>query len=586
VLASLSNINSQDGPKEIIGQGQSSGVIISSSSNNEQTQNTIESYGFLPNECNASRFLSHATFGPAIEDINHLTSVGFEKWFDEQFAIPFSKTLKTTVSEYHQIMKDSTGNDNITPNVRLWDYAWWQYHMTSDDVLRQRIAFALSEIFVISRISSFGNNAYALSDFYDILLKHSFGNYRDLLEEITYHPSMGVYLTSINNPKTDTTINRFPDENYAREIMQLFSIGLYELNLDGSYKIDTASNPIATYDNEDIQEFAKIFTGLMWGDRDPVQNQFFKNALNFESYTVPMQMLNLQHEPGEKYLLNDSIVPNRDPVDGDLDIQDAIDNLFYHENTGPFICKLLIQRLVTSNPKPDYIERIATVFNDNGEGVRGDLKAVIKAILIAPEATDCDAEGDLTFGKLKEPFLRYVHLARAFHLTTDSGKYRNAMNDVYARVSQRPLNSPTVFNFYQPDYQPLGEIAEQDLVAPEFQIAYTFAILGFMNGVNRWIVLNKFADEYSLFSGEVVPADEKSYLDLSDELLYTNDDKLIELLDRISLILAHGQIENTSLSLILKELKKYPNNTDAEKERRIRTAIYLISVIPDYLINN
>ena len=208
--------------------------------------------------------------------------------------------------------------------------------MESDDVLRQRVAFALSEILVISRFSGFGDESYAFSTFYDIFLNHAFGNYRDILEDVTYNPAMGEYLTYLNNPKSDTMEGTFPDENYAREVMQLFTIGLEELNVDGTHVLDIDGNAIPTYDNLDISEFSKIFTGLSWWDRE----DFFRGDLKDSSYMYDMQMFDNYHEPGVKNLLNGFQVPDRMPVDGIADVNDALDNLFAHSNVGPFISRV------------------------------------------------------------------------------------------------------------------------------------------------------------------------------------------------------------------------------------------------------
>lgn len=442
----------------------------------------------------------------------------------------------------------------------MWKYAWWQYHMTSPDAVRQRVALALSEVLVVSSNSSFGNNGYALADYYDIFLEHDLGNYRDIMEDVTLHASMGIYLTYLNNPKTDTTQNRFPDENYARELMQLFTIGLYELNNDGTHKTDANGDDIPTYDNYGIAEFAKVFTGLSWSDR----TNFGKNARRDTSYIADMIMFNEQHEPGPKYLLNDSIVPDRNPVDGMADIQDAIDNLFYHPNLGPFISKLLIQRLVTSNPPAAYIDRVATVFNDNGSGVRGDLKEVVRAILLDPVALDCASGDDVTFGMLREPFIRYFQINKAFNASINSGIYRNDMDAVSDYVEQVPLAAPSVFNFFQPDYQPLGEVNNLDLVAPEFQITDAKTLAGYINGVYRWVVQGNIADEYDIYNGEPdsTYSDQISEIDLAYESMFTDDDELHILLDRLNLVLAQGRLSDQTEQYIIDTLKEFENESE------------------------
>ena len=409
----------------VIGFGGYEGVSISSSDNTQyDPENTLNQDGYLPNLNAAARFLSQASLGYNQADIENVTMEGLEDWVEAQLAIPMPYTLLSKSQEYHQYVKDQTGNPDHGSSARMWDYAWWQYHMTSNDYLRQRVALALSEILVISDKSGFSNNPYALSDYYDILMQNAFGNYRDIMEEVTYHASMGIFLTYVNNSKSNPEENQFPDENYARENMQLFTIGLYMLNPDGTVILDSVGVPVPTYDNIDILEFSKVFTGLTWADRD----KWGKGAREDTSYIPKMAMWNEYHEAGEKYLLNGFVVPDRNPVDGNADIEDALDNLFNHQNVGPFIGKLLIQRMVTSNPSQEYVERVTQAFNDNGEGVRGDMKAVIRAILLDPEAKACSSGNDPSFGKLREPFVRYFHINKAFNASTISGDYRNDMD--------------------------------------------------------------------------------------------------------------------------------------------------------------
>ena len=568
----------------VIGFGGYDGVAITSSDDTQtDPENTLNQDGYLPNLNAAARFLSQATLGYNQAEIENVTMEGIEDWVETQLNTPIPYTLLSKSQGYHQFAKDESGNPDYGSNARMWDYSWWQYHMTSDDFLRQRVAMALSEIVVISDKSIFGNNPYALSDYYDILLQNAFGNYRDILQEITYHASMGVYLTFLNNPKTDLEENQFPDENYAREVMQLFTIGLNMLNTDGTVILDSVGQPVPTYDNIDIFEFSKIFTGLTWEDRD----QWGRSAEEDTSYIPQMVMWNDYHEPGQKFLLNDFVVPDRNPVDGNADITDALDNLFNHQNVGPFIGKLLIQRMVTSNPPPAYVERVAQAFNDNGEGVRGDMKAVVKAILLDPVAKACASGDDPTFGKLREPFMRYFQIHKAFNATTASGNYRNDMDYIYRYVQQKPLTSPSVFNFFQYDYQPIGPVEEAGLFAPEFQITSAQSITGWINALYRFIVNENVADEYDIYSGEENDnyADEISSLDLSTEIMYTSDETLHILVDRLNLLLAQGRLSQTTVDEIVKALQEFDYDDENDYEMRAKLAIYLTMTTPEYLIN-
>ena len=438
--------------------------------------------------------------------------------------------------------------------------------------------WALSEIFVISELPTLGDVPLSLANYYDMLLENSFGNFRDLLEDVTFHPAMGLYLTHVNNPKSDTALNRFPDENYAREVMQLFTIGLYELNLDGTRKLDTNGNFIPTYDHTDIYNFGKVFTGLTYNNAIV----FGQDPLSELSFTEPLKMVNTWHEPGEKHLLNGFTVPNRQPVDGMADIQDALDNLFNHPNVGPFISYRLIQRLIRSNPTPEYVARVAAKFNDNGQGVRGDMKAVIKAILLDEEARDCALASDPFEGMLREPITRYTQICRAFNAFSPEGLYRNYMEDFYYDTGQRPLASPSVFNFFQYDFQPIGPIEQADLFAPEFQITNTVTILGYANRLHDWIMKEDQIMQYrDIFSGEINWADKKTYLDLSDELNLEEEHEIGELLERLNLILMHGQMTEQTRTLLREALEQIPED---DAEIRVRMAIFLVMISPDYLI--
>ena len=567
-----------------LGKGNTDSISVTTSSGQDSTSGfkTIDGQGFLPNEIAASRFLAQATLGSDFESIMAMSEMSFSEWLDSQFVA--SKLLD--ILQYTQDITaealDSTlamgGNpNNVKPELLYWHSAWWQYIMTSPDLLRARVGLALSEIFVVSEVPELSFVPLALADYYDMLLDNTFGNFRDLLEDVTYHPAMGIYLTHINNPKSDSTLNRFPDENYAREVMQLFTIGLYELNNDGSHQLDSLGNSIPTYDNEDIQEFAKIFTGLTWGDT----TVFGQDPPSELSYTQPMQMINAEHEPGSKTLLNGTVVPDRNPVDGDADIQDALDNLFNHPNVGPFIGHLLIQRLVTSNPSPGYISRVASAFNNNGQGVRGDMKAVIRALLLDPEARDCALVNDPYRGMLREPITRWTHLCRAFNAFSQKGVYRNEMEDFYQSTFQRPLGSPSVFNFFSPEYVPIGPIDSAGLVAPEFQITNAVSIIGYANRLYDWLMEeDKVMEYHDIFSGEWND-DKYVNIDLTDEMQLDQVADMDELLERLNLILFHGQMTGVTRDRIRATLVQIP---DEDFDIRIRMGIFLSMISPDYLI--
>ena len=582
---------------EVIGQGNNIGIVVTTSDNAQGTDgtNTLTSQGYLPNLNAASRFLSQATFGPNFEDIDNLSNQGIEEWIETQFGIARPYSIKSKMQEYQAILAAGTGEPDANAHGYYWNMAWWQYAMSSSDALRQRIALALSEFFVISDKSELGSRPYALTSYYDMLLDNAFGNYRDLLEEVTYHPAMGLYLTYMNNVKADTlyeidwsqsppdTLSTqfiFPDENYAREVMQLFSIGLYMLEPDGAHQKNAQGQDMATYDNVDIAEFAKIFTGFSYGD---TQSWGWPDDYE-EGVATPMQIFNNRHEPGPKELLLGSTIPSRNPVNGDADVSDALDNLFNHPNVGPFFGKFLIQRLVTSNPSPGYVARVTAAFDgDSPYGTeRGDMQAIIKAILLDEEARSCFAAEDDTYGHLREPFVRYMQLGQAFDYSSPSGNLRNVMNEINDEIAQRPLSSPSVFNFFQSDYTPIGVIEEAGKVAPEFQMTNTQSIAGYFNGLNEWIIDDDYVDAWDIYQGEPDFSDEVGAFDLSDEIQLVEEGRHDQLVERLNLILAHGKLSQRTLDIITGLISTTDMGSDLGT---VNLAIYMVMSCPEYLIN-
>ncbi|MCE2573754.1 DUF1800 domain-containing protein [Motilimonas eburnea] len=410
-------------------------------------------------QAQASRLLHQATFGPTGAEIDAATNLSAHAWLEQQFSL--SPT-------YHlPLLKLSPDKEQATYINRI--DTWWHASLRAPDQLRQRVAFALSQIFVVSDT---GNNLRsqpeAMLNYYDLLLKHSFGNYRDLLQDVTLSPVMGTYLSHLGNEKANVELNIRPDENYAREVMQLFTIGLEELNLDGTPKRTAQGNTIATYDQTQIEGFARIFTGWTFADST-------KWTRPNKDYLKLMQVWPEYHSELEKVLLNGTVVAANEGPENALKL--ALDNLFEHDNVGPFISKQLIQRLTTSNPSADYVARVAQVFNDNGSGIRGDLKAVIYAILMDPQARDL-SQAPAHFGKLKEPLLQTAQLWRELNAYSQSGYFITwGLDETHGQV---PLGSPSVFNFYRPDYQPLT-LAGTELVAPEAQIANSATSIGLLN---------------------------------------------------------------------------------------------------------
>ena len=492
-------LSAQD--RDFIGGRGETGISVTASHTFSSTDpsSTINGHGLDADLMAASRFLFQAGLGGSMEDIERLALAGdYEAWIDEQAALPMTDVLSNVIAineeefQYFITQTDAEGNPNRPENYfgpwfKHFSYAWWDNVAKAPDQLRYKVANALSQLFVVSHNNTdLGNHGEAMGAYYDLLLRRSFGNFRDLLGDVTFSPSMGFYLSHLNNPKTDPTRNQEPDENFAREIMQLFTIGLNELNMDGSLKLDNSGQAIPTYDNSDIRGLARVFTGLGGGDlNDKIKMEYPNARIEFgtELYgidrTIPMQMYDSEHEPGEKNIVGDYTIPAGQS--GLQDIQEALDHLFNHPNVPPFISRQLIQRMVKSNPSPAYIERVANVFVDNGQGVRGDLLAVIKAILLDQEARSCEFILDPAQGQLREPLLRHTHIIHALPNDSPSGNFWKDPQSLFDRTKQAPQTSPTVFNFYNPNFTPAGEISEQGLVAPEFGILDSETSIGYAN---------------------------------------------------------------------------------------------------------
>jgi uncharacterized protein (DUF1800 family) len=515
----------------------------------------------------AARLGSRATFGADLATIEQIDALGEEGWIEEQFALPTSShsavvdelLARLAAGDFDEL---SARDDDFDPAPVFGRAAWWHTTVTAPDQLRQRVAYALSQVFVISdEVDVLFTSTFGTSDYYDMLLDNAFGNFRTLLRDVTLHPAMGVYLSHLNNARSDPEAGTFPDENYAREVMQLFSIGLFELNPDGSERLDANGEPIPTYDNEDIREFAKVFTGLSFGG---FNTRFGSRRANFR---VPMQMFDEWHEPGEKYLLNDAVLPAGQS--GMADIEAAVDNLFNHPNVGPFIGRQLIQRLVMSNPSPAYVARVTAAFNGEESGVRGDMRALIRAILLDPEArAQPDPQGN--GGKLREPLLRYTAMLRQLGVTMPDGFYANIGFLVQQQIQQHPLAAPSVFNFYLPAHQPIGPIAARGLVAPEFQITNSNTVVQLSN-LMQFAVFGDFVNDFS------EPPFTAAYLDFADFMPLADDADA--LLDRLDTVFTYGTLRDDTRATIADLLSLID-----EPDMRVRVAAYLLLISPDYAV--
>ncbi len=574
--------------EDYIGAGHNRDIkVYSSSSKFEQPtgfvakpENTINGKGLDAKMMEASRFLSQASLGADMKTIEKVANMGIEQWINEQMNTQGESYLQNVIdnfeiTNYWELSHGADSTDiSERPDWSHFMYAWWEYNMFNDDLLRQRVATALSEILVISFNSDLGGFGKAVASYFDILSENAFGNYKDILTKVSYHPAMGNYLSHFNNPKTIEEDNIHPDENYAREVMQLFSIGLYELNNDGTRKKDADGNFIPTYTNDDIKEMAKVFTGL--GPGAVVPNQWvdepdFGYGIWVTDMTVPMKMYEDWHEEGEKHIVGGFTIPAGQT--GDEDILMAIDHLFNHPNTGPFICKQLIQRLVKSNPTPAYVDRVASVFNDNGTGVRGDMKSVIKAILLDPEARVCSWIDDETNGKLREPLLRYTQFARSVDKDNAYGHYWNIGYGYWENAGQMILSSPSVFNFFLPYFQPNGPIAEKNLIAPEFQIHNSKTSIGYLNSVFEWTRYEYLMSDW-VREHPNVSTDFYNY-----EPLARNPEVLLNYLD---IVYTYGMLTDRTRKIIRNNCNQMVNSSF--KRNRSQLALYLLMVSPDFNI--
>ena len=434
-------------------------------------------------DAEAARFLTMATFGPTQPEIAHLRAVGYGQWIDQQLAMP-------TTLERPAVEALDGGVQNPGQSHRRAQ--WFKVAITAPDQLRQRAAWALSQILVASdQGNKLGQDPVALAEYYDTLARDAFGYFDDssgyhagvyptLLADVTYSPAMAKMLTYVQNDKGNAALHLAPDENYAREVMQLFSIGLIERNLDFSPKLDNG-NTIATYDQSKVTGAAHVFTGLSY---DPQYSNGFRSyPTNGANWTIadylPLFCYETHHDEAPKTVLDghtiDNPAPNCEP-----DIAQLLSIIALHANVAPFISRQLIQRFTTSNPSPAYIARVATVFLDNGHGDYGDLGAVVKAILTDAEALYGAAPppAPYLFGKPREPLLKLTALWRYYNAAAQSSVYAVSPASAYA---QAPLDSPSVFNFYLPDYLPPGELADAGLFAPEFQIESESSVVSTAN---------------------------------------------------------------------------------------------------------
>ncbi len=531
----------------------------------------------------AARFLTQASFGPNEAAIDRVIALGYERWIDEQYALPQS----SHVANWDALtahLKDRNGSSAWAGQDGVFN-SFWRTAVTGDDQLRQRVAYALSQIFVVSMQDTVvGNDPRAVAHYLDLLATRGGGRYRDLLEGVALHPMMGKYLSALGNRKADTRTGRVPDENFAREVMQLFSIGLYLLEPDGTRRIADGA-PIETYGPADITGLARVFTGWSWAC--PVAPTLANHTCfasgsvsvggssraDAERSTKPMIHYPGMHAPEEKQFLGVTVPAN---TPGPESLRIALDTLATHPNTAPFISRQLIQRLVTSNPSPAYVRDVARVFAASG----GDLRAVVKAILLHAEARTPTATG----GKVREPVLRVAAFLRAFNATSDSGHYRMGNTDDPAtRLGQSPMRAPSVFNFYRPGYMPPGSASAQArLAAPELQITHETSAAGYVNYLRSIVFSGAGNGNGGVDNRPDVQPDYRAEFAVADR-----PEVLVE---RMNMKLMYGTMPPELKALIVAAVASVPIQThspaaiEVGKKVRVSAAVLLTMASPEFQV--
>ena len=555
-------------------------------------------------EASTSRFLSQATFGATQSDLSTLVGTSVSDWLLQQFSEEPSDYL-AALDGYQAQLPFLILNPW---NRQATTFAFWRHSITGDDQLRQRMVYALSQILVISNAGGDALTDYpeAVAYHQSVLTEFGFGNYRNLLEAMTYSPGMGFYLTYMGNRKEDPETGRQPDENYAREILQLFTMGLVALNDDGTLASGTNGDDSSDelYNNDDITGLAKVFTGL---DRNVTRAQSQNNpeapeVLN--SWREPMVVYPAKHAQNEKTFLGLTIPENTNAVDS---ITLALDQLMSVASVGPFLSRQLIQRFTTSNPSPAYISRVTQVFNDGrytlpngigiGGGLRGDLKATIAAILLDRE--NLEPEAPNTFGKLREPVLRFTQWARAFNAGTVTPEYTLELYDLssvsnYGQgLAQHPFSAPSVFNFYRPGYVPPGtDSGAAGMTVPELQIVTAETIPAYMNFITFFAMASTQHADLAVYReiGGLTGVNfdpelaRTSFLpDYSTEKNLADD--LPALFDHLNLLLAGGALSQAAVDSFIDVVAGVPvEASDDWRATRVGLAVALVMTSADYLV--
>ena len=563
----------------------------------------------------AARLLQQATWGATLPEINRVAGIGAAAWLNEQFALPAASYTAYAVA---LLTANKNGANGCTASTGCpWATntpGFYKQAFEGDDQLRQRVVNALLQILVVST----GNNrvqdsGVGMASYMDTLSAQAFGNFRTLLRDVTLHPAMGVYLDMLGSAQ------EHPNENYARELLQLFSVGTVMLNADGTPQ-SSAGKLIPTYTEEVVQGFARAFTGWQfqdqpeavdpwrfywpiedwtqplkpWAGRRCPQDGRWPAGITTDwcSVSNPLKSYPPPHHTGSKTLLQYSNAPYATlPANqtAQFDIENSIDNIFNHPNVGPFIGRQLIQRLVTSNPSPAYVGRVTAAFNNNGSNVRGDMKAVISSILLDDEARNSSIAGNNIFGKLREPVIKFIHLHRAFGAIASGGYYDVWDTSDTDALGQAALRAPSVFNYYSPDFEPAGSMATAFLLGPEFEITSTSTVAGFSD-FTGWGVVGGFRQGDSDSAKWFKPNYDHYLAGAAGVALADNPQQLV---DELDLLLTANNLKPTfkanlvsMVSNILRTLSPEYTQTDyvAQRRDRFRAVMWQIIHSADYAV--
>lgn len=534
------------------GQGGNISVTVSNPNPGSSTSASLSTPLTTTTVAAAARFLDQTSFGPTSATITQVQQIGLQAYLNQQFNTAQTVMPNIPVNPYP--------TQCLNASYPCAESEWWQVILTSNDQLRQRVAFALSELWVTSSATIPGEG---MVPYMNLLAKDAFTNYRTIMSDVTLSPAMGQYLNMLNSNKAPT--GQIPNENYPRELLQLFTLGLNLVNLDGTAQVDSSGNPIPTYSEADVQGLARAFTGWTFSNTDGSSPTRFPN--NTLAWTYPMQSVAANHDTGSKTIIGGVVLPAGQTAQQDVDA--SLDVVFNHPNIAPFVCKQLIQHLVKSNPSPEYVSRVAAVFKNNGNGVRGDMKAIITAILMDTEARAADTNPNADGGHLREPILYMTNIIRGLGFTsTDANPTADyaymSLSNYANNLSERPMRSGSVFNFFPPSYVVPGT----SFNAPEFSLENTASV------VLRLSLADSFVN--NKISGFTVNLGATSPL---GTIAATNPGQLV---DTLAGIFMHGQMSSTMRTTIVNEVTSITNNP----AQRVRVAAYLILTASAYKVLN